>query len=156
MTTNNNDFIEQAKSSFTDLEETRGIVQALLSDLKETTLNDLFREVQTLINGLNVYNRDSLDPWTENKFAKDYYAVHFETIDFNYAYGKNTIYIGFGIDCNMQKNILGFWLKHDHESYLHFWLKVFEQLKQSGMKSIELESFEDCYLQYEAKNRVFS
>ncbi len=154
-TNRDDDYIEQSRSTLVDLGETKTIVQGLLADLKVSALKDLFKEVQTLVNGLNVYNSDSLDPWSENRFVKNYYAVHFEAIDFNYALGKKIIYLGFGIDCDMQKNILGFWLKHDYESYFHFWLRVFEQLKQSGMQSIELGSAEDCYLQYEARSRIF-
>lgn len=155
-TNNDRDFIEQTRSSFVDLDETRNIIQTLLSDLKEDAFKELFQAVQTLVSGLNIYNLDSFDPWNEKKFSEDYYAVHFEAIDLNYSYGKNTIYIGFGIDNTMQKNILGFWFKPDSESYFHFWLKVFEQLKDSGMQSIELDSIGDCYLQHEARNRVFN
>ncbi len=85
---------------------------------------------------------------------KDFYSILFEELVFSSDPAKK-IYIGFGLDTEMQKTILGSWFKDPEESNYHFWLRVCKDIKGSGVESIKLKDNNNFYWLTEAMSRVF-
>ncbi len=140
-----------------ELEENKIIIEDLLKDVRQQTLEDLTHHIEILVKDLNIYHCDR--PINEDYRTKSdsYYAIHFENINLNLTHKDldSIIYIGFGLDLNMQRNVLGFWLKKNSENPYKFWIKVCEQLKDSGINSIEVQDYNKQYWLNEAMNQVF-
>lgn len=151
-------YSSQNEASFEELEETKAIIRDLLRDLTHNTMKEFLSKTKNLINDLNTYNGDTLLNSGNNSFAKVYYAVHFEAINLssnNDKLSNVNIYIGLGIDLEMQKTVLGFWLKNENENGYQFWLRVCEQIKNSGVESICVKGCDNFYWLNEAMNKVF-
>lgn len=146
------------EAEFEELEETKAIVRDLLRDLTFNTMKDFLGRTKTLISDLNTDTGDVLIHTNKHSLSKAFYAVHFEAINLNVSnvqLADATIYIGLGIDLEMQKTVLGFWLKQEQENGYQFWLRVCGQLKDSGIETISIRSFDNFYWLNEAMNKVF-
>lgn len=107
-------------------------------------------KIEILVKCLTIYHCDRPEP---------YYAIHFEKLDLNNInpeLNNITIYVGFGLSLNMERTVLGFWVKKRATNSYKFWLKVCKQLKDSGVSSIEMKEYNDQYWLTEAMNRVFN
>ncbi len=149
----------EIKSQFSGLEETKTIIRALLKDAAQNALRGFFNQAMVLVNDLNTHAQESQPSLQRIRMDKVYYAVHFEVIDFtcsNSDFDKTTIYIALGIDLEMQKKVLGYWIKSSSENTYEFWLKVCKELKRSGIQSIHIKSLDNIYWLTQAMNQVFS
>lgn len=82
------------------------------------------------------------------------YSVHFEEIEIR-SNKETSIFIGFAIDFNMEKFILGTWKREANEDTYNFWLRVCSQLKESNINSIEINNFDEHFWLNEAMNKTF-
>ena len=149
----------EIKSQISELDQTRNILKGLLENLTQNTLNDFFDQTVSLVNDLNSDARESLRYQSRIEFDKVYYAVHFEAIELNSSnkdFDKTIIYIGLGLDLDMQRKILGYWIKTNSENTYDFWLRVCKELKRSGISSIHIKSLDNIYWLTKAMNVVFS
>ncbi len=149
----------EIKSQISGLEETKVIVKDLLKDTAGNALAEFLDQTRALVNDLNNHTQESQPRLQRIIMDKIYYAVHFEAIDFNWNnndFDKATIYIALGIDLEMQKKVLGYWIKSSSGNSFEFWLKVCKELKQSGIQSIHIKSLDNIYWLTKAMNLIFS
>ncbi len=141
-----------------EFEENKIIVEDLLKSLRHKTLEDLVHKIEILIKDLNTYHYDWPINAVKNTETESYYAIHFENLDLSIVskeLDNVTIYIGFGLDLNMQRTVLGFWLKRESDNPYKFWLKVCQQLKDSRIHSVEFKEHCNQYWLTEAMHQVF-
>jgi len=139
-----------------DLQETKLIVGDLLKDLSRNTIQDLVKQVSSLVNSLNLYNKDFLVHSAKKEMGESYYALQFEALNFtSMSYTGTTVYIGLGIDLEMQRKVLGFWLKQETENSYDFWLRVCQELRGLGIRSVEIKYCSEFYWLSEAMDKVF-
>lgn len=149
----------EIKSQISGLEETQTIIRDLLKETAHHALTEFLNQANSLVNDLNLQTQESQPHLQRMVMDKVYYAVHFEAIDLNSTdsdFGKTTIYIALGIDLEMQKKVLGYWIKSSSENTYEFWLKVCKELKQSGIQSIHIKSLDNIYWLTKAMNLVFA
>lgn len=149
----------EIKSQISGLEETKSVIKDLLNDTAQNALREFLSQASTLVNDLNIQTQESQPRLQRMIMDKVYYAVSFEAIDFNCSnndFDKTTIYVGLGIDLEMQKKVLGYWMKSSSENTYEFWLKVCKELKQSGIQSIHIKSIDNIYWLTKAMNLVFA
>ena len=142
-----------------EFEENKIIVEDLLQSLRHKTLEDFIHQVEILVKDLNIYHCDRPINAVPKNSTELYYAIHFETLDLstiNKDLDSITVYIGLGLDLDMQRKVLGFWLKRTSDNPYKFWLKVCQQLKDSGILSIEIKEYHNQYWLTEAMNQIFS
>jgi putative transposase len=79
-----------------------------------------------------------LKEW-ENRSLDDVYPiVYFDAIRINTRDSgrviKKTVYLAIGVDLDGQKDVLGIWIERNEGA--KFWLSVFTELKNRGMKDV--------------------
>lgn len=138
------------------VKESNTIIQDLLESVRQETYEDLIQKIELLVKDLSINNGPDLSNSTTPTYC--YYAIHFEDINLSLSHKKHnsdTIYIGFGLDLEMQRTVLGYWLKKHSESPYHFWCRVCNELKASGITSVEMTEFNEQYWLTEAMNQIF-
>lgn len=146
---------ENSISNNITAEETKLIVRDLFSEISNKTTKNLLKKIKTLIMELNLETKSAEACGTQVSLDQDLYAIHFESMDLNIKNEKLKVFIGFGIDLNVQKSLLGFWLYDPEEAPYHFWLRVCEEIKSSGVRSIEKKVTDSFYWLEEAMDKVF-
>ncbi len=140
-----------------ELEENKIIIEDLLKSLRHKTLKDFVNNIEILIKDLNISQTSGAQQTSKQSITDTYYAVHFETVNFrlNTETENVTVYIGFGLNLEMERTVLGFWLKRNSENSYKFWLKVCQELKDAGINNIEIREYNNQYWLSEAMTQVF-
>lgn len=134
------------------------IIESLLKTIRHKTYEDFISKVEILVKDLSIdNNNDLISPFRLGQ-PRSYYAIHFDSINLNTLskeLDSSIIYVGFGLDLNMQRTVLGFWIQAGSETPYKFWTKVCKELKDSGIHSVEIKENHQQYWLSEAMRQVF-
>lgn len=136
-----------------NIKETKSIIDNLLLDIRKEKISELLVNLKLVIDDLHNENLQ------ESKKTKNtYYAICFEQIELrlnNPNIEDEIIYMGFGIDLEMQKTFLGYWYKAKEENNFQFWLRTCRDLKSIGIEQVQVKELSNFYWLTEAMNKVF-
>lgn len=143
----------------TDLEEQKVIVRALLNDLITENLLKITNKIKRSICSTKAKQKKLFHDITITQIPRIYYALDFEIIDIKHRNDSlilGSIVICTGMDLEMNKTHLGTWFKENsNNNEYEFWLKICEEIKDSGVKSLYFKLAVDNPWLGEAINKVF-
>ena len=84
---------------------------------------------------------EKIEAWRKRKLSEDYFAIYLDATYLSVRRGeveKEPVYVALGLKSNGTREVLGFWLSGAEGESSLIWKEILRELKERGLKSVEL------------------